>query len=44
MYVYMYIYVDLVYIAVPPFPLLHLAPPSSFQMISILIQFGLVEF
>ena len=29
MYVYMYIYVDLVYIAVPPFPLLHISllPP-----------------
>lgn len=41
----MYIDVDLVYIAVPPFPLLHislLAPP--FKWYQFLIQFGLVEF
>lgn len=45
MYVYMYIDVDLVYIAVPPFPLLHISLlPPPFKWYQFLIQFGLVEF
>lgn len=45
MYVYMYIYVDLVYIAVPPFPLLYISLlPPPFKWYQFLIQFGLVEF
>lgn len=41
----MYIDVDLVYIAVPPFPLLYISLlPPPFKWYQFLIQFGLVEF
>ena len=44
MYVYMYICGFSLYSCSTLSITTHLAPPSSFQMISILIQFGLVEF